>query len=255
MQNETTLTCKNCDEVITGRYCSACGQSAETERISWHSIIHEIEHGIIHVDKGILYTIKELVLRPGATIKNYLAGKRVDHFKPFAFIFILSTIYAVLAQATHIGTFFDDVSINTEDPEDQFLIQAIEWARSHFAYTVIFLLPMTSLTTYWIYRKSHYNYFEHLVINAYTSGVRTLLHIAFIPLFMLIQSADTESKLSNVKFGLGVFIHAYFYYEVFDQLPTRSRILKALTSYILSIVVMLTVVVTVTLIIMVFKEM
>ncbi len=81
-----TTKCKNCNHDLKGNFCNNCGQTKETHEINFKSILHEIQHSIFHIDKGILYTTKELFIRPGLTIREYLHGKRVKHFKPFAYI-------------------------------------------------------------------------------------------------------------------------------------------------------------------------
>lgn len=65
-------TCKNCNHNFKGNFCNNCGQTANTHEINFTSILHEIQHGIFHIDKGILYTSKELFRRPGHTIREYL---------------------------------------------------------------------------------------------------------------------------------------------------------------------------------------
>lgn len=234
MESTPSTLCKNCDTTLTGRYCIECGQSADTERISYHSIIHEIEHGIIHIDKGIFYTIKELVLRPGRTIKGYLAGKRVDHFKPFAFLFITATIYAVLAKVTHSGTLFGNIQVSVQDKDDQVFIEAFEWIKNHYAYALVLLLPLISLSTLIVYRKSAYNYFEHLVINAYTTGIKTCFNIFLIPFYYIFTSKEASSKIGTLKFIAGLAITIYFFYQVFDYPTKGKRLFNALFAIFLS---------------------
>lgn len=84
--------CKNCQSELNGNFCSFCGQKADTHRINFKFLLHEIQHGVFHVDKGILFTLKELFTRPGKMINGYLQGKRVSHFKPVALVFILGTL-------------------------------------------------------------------------------------------------------------------------------------------------------------------
>jgi len=56
--------CSNCNDALTGKYCSNCGQPVKVKRIDGHYIVHEIEH-VLHFERGILFTIKELLIRPG----------------------------------------------------------------------------------------------------------------------------------------------------------------------------------------------
>lgn len=74
--------CLNCNNVLNDNFCSKCGQSARTSRVNAKHLVEELQYGLLHINKGLLYTTKELLLRPGLTIKNYLAGKRVKYTKP-----------------------------------------------------------------------------------------------------------------------------------------------------------------------------
>lgn len=61
--------CANCGRAINGpaqSFCPACGQPTPMYRIDWHFMVHEFEHSVLHMDRGILYSIKELMLRPVA---------------------------------------------------------------------------------------------------------------------------------------------------------------------------------------------
>ena len=97
-----THICKNCGSPVKSRFCSDCGQPASTHRISGHFLWHDIQHGILHVDKGILFTAKELFTRPGHSIREFLQGKRVKHFKPISLVIILAGIYGFLSHYFHI---------------------------------------------------------------------------------------------------------------------------------------------------------
>lgn len=236
MKESISTQCKNCNEVVSGKFCSECGQDTSTERITYHTIIHEIEHGILHIDKGILYTVKELILRPGKNIKDFLAGKRVSHFKPFAFIFITATIYAALAKFSHGGALFDNIQIEVDDSNEDVFVDILRWVKNHYAYAMILMLPFTSLSTYLIFRKQGYNYFEHLVINAYTTGVKTFTNILIIPFYYFFTSSIAISRLDNIKSYLSILISVYFYYQVFSNGSIIRRILSSIASYILSYV-------------------
>ena len=103
-----TTHCKNCNHHLKGNFCSNCGQSANTHDINFGSIVHEIQHSVFHIDKGILYTTQQLFIRPGHTIREYIEGKRVKHFKPVAYILILSAIYTLIANVTHKTAYLEN---------------------------------------------------------------------------------------------------------------------------------------------------
>ncbi len=72
VDHTTLVTCKNCQNTFHGAYCNACGQSAHTDKIDKHFLYHEIQHGLLHVDSGIVYTTKELFTRPGHAIREFI---------------------------------------------------------------------------------------------------------------------------------------------------------------------------------------
>jgi len=67
-------------------------QQAEPDKINFRYLLYDIEHGLLHIDKGISYTIKELFTRPGHSVREFIEGKRVKHFKPISFVLVLAGI-------------------------------------------------------------------------------------------------------------------------------------------------------------------
>lgn len=71
--------------------CPNCAQPLSPTKLDWRFVIEEARM-VIDLDKGILYTIKEVLLRPGASIRHYLNVDRSKFMRPFLFLFILSAI-------------------------------------------------------------------------------------------------------------------------------------------------------------------
>ena len=55
--------CIKCQNKITKNYCSICRNLKELKRIDKNYIFPEIE-SVLNFDKGILYTVKEILIRP-----------------------------------------------------------------------------------------------------------------------------------------------------------------------------------------------
>ena len=69
--------CANCARTIDGeaqKFCPACGQPTPAHRIDWHFLAHELEHSVLHMDRGVFHTLKNLMLRPGHMMRDYLEG-------------------------------------------------------------------------------------------------------------------------------------------------------------------------------------
>src|SRR4051795_4449237 len=89
-------TCKNCGFPAVGNYCPQCGQSTSTERFTAKHLLHEFIHGFYHVDHGLIYTTKALLLNPGRMLTDYLHGKRKVHFNSFTFVLFVSGLLTIL---------------------------------------------------------------------------------------------------------------------------------------------------------------
>ena len=49
-------SCINCGHAVVGpdqTFCPACGQPTQPHRIDWHFLGHELEHSVLHMDRGI----------------------------------------------------------------------------------------------------------------------------------------------------------------------------------------------------------
>ncbi len=231
--------CKNCNKEFIGHYCNYCGQSADTHKINYNYLWHEIQHGLFHLDKGIIYTTKELFTRPGHTIKEYIAGKRVKHFKPVAYVLVLATIYALLAHVLKIETVFDEMSVGLEKVEEaksneflKTLKGSFDWLKEHYAYTTLFLLPVISFSSYLAFRKSKYNYIEHLILNTYIAGQRIIVFILVLPLLALAKSEQMLSNIGNLETILWVSLMTWTYIQFFDNNTIFRNLLKTIKCFI-----------------------
>ncbi|NDV70095.1 DUF3667 domain-containing protein [Dysgonomonas sp. 25] len=230
--------CKNCGQTATGNYCPDCGQTMHTGRIDLHHIIHDFLHGVLHVDKGILFTIKELTLRPGQTIRNYLEGKRAKYFKPFAYVFILATIYTVIMHFIGVPIIdANDFQISSRPILDSpIMLTMNEIIRSlfsivndHTAISTLLLLPLYALGSFLIYRKEKYNYGEHLVINSYIHGHAMLLQILSIPVSYYVSNL----KVLMLVTPLSLLLIGYMYFNVFNKYKMIPRISLPFLAYFL----------------------
>lgn len=227
-------TCRNCANPLSGNFCSNCGQSASIGRINLHSIIHEFLHGVLHVDKGIFYTMKELTLRPGVILRGYLDGKRVRLFKPFSYLFILATVYILLMKFFELSIAkVSLVAVEAQDKGEE-LVKMTEnltnrvfgFMNDHYAFLSLLILPIMAFCTYLFFRKMKFNYGEHLILNAYISGHVLLLNILLIPFAYFYPGSS--STISMVTWLLGV----YMYVKVFDDYGLFYRILRSVFCYL-----------------------
>lgn len=231
----TSQSCKNCGASVSSSYCSNCGQSAKTGRINFHYLLHEIQHSIFHVDKGILYTIKELALRPGKTIKDYLDGKRVNYFKPFGFVIILGTIYGFIAHFLNVypeSGILKEVYHSTYDLPKEYTQNIVEAIYSRYAFVMLASMPFAALSSFILFRKKGYNYWEHLIINCYILGIQIFTLIIFYFLYYFQQSEWIHLATSFIIYGYTIWV----FIQLFGDKSKIRTGFKAFLSLILTII-------------------
>lgn len=209
-----TSTCKNCGNKLGGNFCSHCGQASDTHDISLHFLWHDLQHGFLHVDHGIFYTIQQLFIRPGYTIREFIKGKRIKHFKPISFVIILSGLYSLLYHLLGINP----VPVLPSDMANSAALNHFhEWMSSHFALIEIIHLPIFSLASFLVFRKHQYNYAEHFVLNAYLFGQKMLINLFLLPLMYAFNGTATMLTITTIGAILGVSVIVWGYSQFFDQ--------------------------------------
>ena len=128
-------TCLNCGTQLVGSHCHECGQEAHLHR-TVGAFLHDLMHGVLHLDGKIWRTLPMLVLKPGHLTREYIDGKRRSHVSPMAlFLFSVFAMFAVfsmvgLSVPTDLrnGTAEGDAPISIEDAEAE-----LEAARARLA--------------------------------------------------------------------------------------------------------------------------
>ncbi len=222
--------CKNCNTHFEGNFCSECGQSADTHEINSHFLWYDIQQGLLNLDKGILFTLKELSTRPGYSIKEFIEGQRVRHFKPISFLLVLAGIYGFVIH------YFDIALIVKEIPDADAkkvinVTKILDWISANYALSTLILIPISSLSTYWAFKKERYNFIQHIVINAFVAGFHIILRLIFFPLVFLFDKKDSLGVLT-IPDIIGIAYTCWVLLQLFDYLPLKSRIYKIILSYI-----------------------
>lgn len=85
-------TCATCGTSYQGNYCPRCGQSSRIGRYSMKTAF------LLFLDvwglgnRGMFRSIRDLLLRPGYMIRDYLGGMQMAYFPPFKMFFLLATL-------------------------------------------------------------------------------------------------------------------------------------------------------------------
>lgn len=222
--------CLNCNENIKRNYCDYCGQKTSTHRFSLkHFFIHDFVHGIFHLDKGFLFTIRELFTRPGHSIREYIHGKRTNHFNYFTTLILLLTIGYFLSKVEKVNA--SQLFVNVTG-----LMKVL---KDYSKITIFLVVPVYALASYVLFRKSKQNYTENLVINLFLlCGTLTIGFI--VKIFMIVTDDIAFLQLVNVVVTAMVMVYIFvFYYQYFSVFGYKkvSLVFRALIVVVIYVVV------------------
>lgn len=206
------VECKNCKSVVEERFCPKCGQKAKVGELTMGDFVVDACQGFISVNEGFFHTYRGLFTNPGRTIRGYVEGKRIVHYKPLSMVLVLASVYLLLAYV--FGIKLDSqVEVSGVDYLKDF--SRFDWFRNNLTLNYILDLPVLALISRWIFRKYGYTYTSHLVVTAYATVQRLSMLIVALS-FMLIWE-DNKSTISTLAFLAGVGLTVWTYAEFFND--------------------------------------
>ena len=81
-ENQSSI-CINCQSILGGHICHECGQKRLEQRWSTPGLIRQFFEQLTNLERGFLFTIKELLVNPGQVVHNYWKGKTIPYYNPF----------------------------------------------------------------------------------------------------------------------------------------------------------------------------
>jgi hypothetical protein len=237
--------CLNCDSIITDKFCGHCGQKSDTHRITFkHFVFHDILHGVWHFEKGILYTIKEAIMRPGKAALDYIGGKRIRYYNVFYLILLLiglnlfiNSYYDRLA-AAYLPAYAPIVGVGRTIAD--FFI--------HYTKLLTFsLVPLFAFNSFIIFRRKKLNLSEHFIL----AGMIYLGIIIIVTITNLLFFTDFNEHLTFISDTLNIVSPLLIlgfvvisYYKTFRDTYSRFRtMVKCLAFLILMFLELLIIVI------------
>ena len=213
--------CATCGTHYQGNYCPRCGQSASIGRYSFKNAL------LLFLDvwglgnRGMFRSLRDLVLRPGYMIRDYLSGMQMAYFPPFKMLFLLITFSVMVDTGLNIkgknrwekfevqyasgmnyaNSQKTDPSASEKEKQEAALASTImeyantayEWMVSHQSIMQLVWLLLLSGPLYFFFRHSPafptIRYSEFFVALVYTNN---LLIIASIICGLLCLSVTVE---------------------------------------------------------------
>jgi hypothetical protein len=181
--------CLNCHEEITRKFCPNCGQKADTHRIGFvHFIAHDLLHGMFHLERGIVFTLKEALIRPGKAALDYISGKRICYYNVFYLSLVLIGLAILLY---HVGA--ASVPIKGTDAGSQ---EVVDLLTNNIKMIVLGFVPLLAINARLLFWKTRLNLAEHFIVAGFT----------FVGVLLLTDVVLTVNAIAKITTE-GVFVY------------------------------------------------
>lgn len=204
-----------------GNYCQKCGQSVKLERIDRPYILKQFQY-LINVEKGFFYTAKELLIKPGKSIQEFIFEDRDKHVKPFMFLVFTSIVFALTNYLLDMHYSYFNVSKITLLQNKVSLGAFGEWLNNNTGYTNLII---GCFIAFWIkvfFRKSKCNIYEVMVMLCFVLGEVTLIQSFGLALGQLTDNA--------LIVGLGFLISFLYTIWAIGQFFGKKKLINYLKS-------------------------
>lgn len=220
-------TCPNCNHAGIGNFCPECGQR-KYRRIDTAYIWEEVQYLVFQTNRGFFFSIKKILQSPGDTARDFIEGRRVNHYQPIALTFILGGLsslisFKVIDVESILNNYYEEQQISSP-----FLRDFVANLSSYNPIISLLLVPFFALCTYLAFRKWKNNYVEHLIINSYILSFYTLISIliAYPIMFVFRNNSDTIIQVSMLPVLLIPVILLWFFIRFYREKSFKAVVPK-----------------------------
>ncbi len=221
--------CINCGTFANDHFCSNCGHNQELKRIDKNYAFQELSK-LVGFEKGFIFTSKELLLHPGAVIREYIHTNRQKITKPLTYLILASVIYTLISQYFKLDVVHSDFSKKFYGNSS--LGNINNWVQNNYGYAnIIMILPIT-LWTKLFFKEYKYNFYETFVVISLVMGfgmlifsLEPIIDRLFPSYFILINGLVGFISFIYASWGIGQFYG-----------KSVSNYLKAFLSYFLGFI-------------------
>ena len=209
--------CSTCGQEFQGNYCPCCGQSARIGRYSFKNAL------LLFLDvwgmgnRGMFRTVRDLILRPGYMIRDYISGMQMAYFPPFKLLFLLTALLLIVDSGVNLkGVNYlasnHEQKVSTDNTHTEkgekkksaytfqwertaqlYLDKVVEFKETNRAFYYVLMMFIYSLPLYLFFHKSpnipDLRFSELFIAMVYIWGMQNIYEIV-LTFFNLYDSDD-----------------------------------------------------------------
>ena len=99
-----TASCPNCGADRLGDYCHGCGQHYLGAPVTLRLLWREVAERVLKLERGLLVTVRDLTVSPGAVARRYLGGQRRRYVNPLSYLLIGAAVTLLVLPRLYAAT-------------------------------------------------------------------------------------------------------------------------------------------------------
>lgn len=197
---------------------------------------------ILHLRKGLPYTLKQVITRPGVSVREYVDGHRVKWYRPLAYIMLMGLVTGVVMQLFEVE--WAQVTADGVEEEGTALMQQRynQLMAKNYTLFQIVMLPLYALASFLIFKSSKFNYAENLVLNCYVLGTTALISSLFMVVMYFVDDELIRACIMGGMMLLLLVYHVVSYVRFFQLKSKAAGIVLGVVSYLMSTVLVIIVI-------------
>ncbi len=210
--------CNCCYLDFEGGFCPRCGQRGNAGRIGWNSV----REGVMDIwglgNRSLLYSLWQLVFRPGYFVGDYISGKRQVSFPPVKMLFIMTILYAIIVEwffPDVMGIVLDEsakkiVHENSDNIVDAFVV----FLKEHRAWGMLFVSSFL-IVPVWVFFRYAPRQTKHTLPEGFFISVFVCLLISLYNLMVPLTNFVIGKLADVILFPSLVIIIFMLYKQLF----------------------------------------
>jgi len=246
-QNNSLSHCMNCGKPLNGLYCYKCGQKNLRKRLILKDLFRDFMHHVLELETPFLFTLRNLMIRPGEVCRAYVEGKRKSYISPLQYFIISLAVYLFIfywLDINVVGTSSKMWGIDNANPYQQDIERII---TQNMNLLFFILIPILAFFSRLFFRKSGFNYTENLVLFFYVYAHLMFLTTLLMPIYLF----DPDIFM-NVSYLIDLIYMPWAMVQ-FHRSKVLPGVLKGIFVYLISSVILIGITIVAISVYMAFK--
>ncbi len=234
--------CKTCGNNNMNQFCPDCGQKLLPDRLTVKSVTTNAFISIFNLERGFFFTVKELILRPGQLIDNYLKGATKRYHNPIGLsIFLMTISVVIMALFMDNEAYIDSMIAQTRGMiesmglpfEEERFRKSMNIIQNFYTVLPLVFIPGFAFFAKLIFSSKKLNFAEHMVVFIYSTCIMALIGIFMNIIYAIFP--DLIQYMMALSFPAWIFSLFYVIRTYYKQTYPLS-IIYAVLIFILAYV-------------------